>query len=339
VADFEKQDRAARLFKVAQIIGGSKGITARELGERTNRHKRTALRDILALEKIGVPVFEENGRWHIREGYFMPAIEFSQPEAVALLMAGRLAVKHADHNDQVLGMALTKIARAMPEEARLVARFFEETAGELTAKPITGQRTDVFATLMRAWLGRRKVRLDYRDAAGKDTTRVLRPYYLEPASMTGHGTYLIGYDELSKEVRSFKVERIRSARLEETAYYLPSDFNLERYLRHSWGIWSKDAVERVVLRFAAPAARRVRESYWHPSQKLTAVRGGGVRMEISVRGRVEITPWILSWGADCEVLEPADLRHEVAAVADRMAAQYRGDGAAEPSSGVRRRDR
>ena len=325
MAEFEKQDRAARLFQVAQIIGGAKGITARELGARTDRHKRTALRDIVALERIGVPVYEDGGRWFIRDGYFMPAIEFSQPEAVALLMAGRLAIKHADHNDQLLGMALTKIARAMPEEARLVARFFEETAGELAAKPEAARHAEVFGTLVRAWLGRRKVALDYRDAQGKATRRVLRPYYLEPGAMTGHGTYLIGYDELSREVRSFKVERIARATLQDTAYYLPSDFNLARYLRHSWGIWSKDKVEKVVLRFTPAAAGRVRESYWHPSQRLTSERGGGVRLEVSVRGRVEIEPWILSWGADCEVLEPKDLRRSVAAVAARMAETYKRD--------------
>ena len=335
MADFEKQDRAARLFKVAQIIGGSGGITSGELGARTNRHKRTALRDILALERIGVPVYEDHGRWYIREGYFMPAIEFSQPEAVALLMAGRLAVKHADHNDQVLGMALTKIARAMPKEARLVARFFEETAGELAAKPEAAHRAEVFGVLVRAWLGRRKVSLRYRDAQGRESRRVLRPYYLEPASMTGHGTYLIGYDELSKEVRSFKVERIAAATLEATPYYLPSEFNLARYLRHSWGIWSKDRVQKVVLRFTAAAAGRVRESYWHPSQRLTAIRGGGVRMEVSVRGQVEIAPWILSWGADCEVLEPADLRRSVAEVAAGMAETY----AARALPAARKRDR
>jgi predicted DNA-binding transcriptional regulator YafY len=334
MAEFEKQDRAARLFKVAQIIGGAGGITARELGERTGTHKRTALRDIIALEGIGVPVYEDGRRWFIREGYFMPAIEFSQPEAVAMLMAGRLAVKHADHNDPVLGMALTKIARAMPEEAKLVARFFEETAGELSAKPRSSRQADVFGVLVRAWLGRRKVRLEYRDAAGKESARVLRPYYLEPASMTGHGTYLIGYDELSREVRSFKVERIGAAELLDTPYYLPADFNLARYLRHSWGIWSKDKIERVVLQFKPAAAGRVRESFWHSSQKLSAVRGGGVRMEVSVRGRVEILPWILSWGADCEVLEPPSLRREVAEVAARMAETYAGG-----ASGEQKRDR
>lgn len=323
MSDFEKQDRAARLFQVAQIIGGAGGITAKEVGQRTGRHARTALRDINALESIGVPVFDEEGRWRIADGYFMPAISFSQPEAVALLMAGRLAVRHADHNDQALGMALTKIARAMPDDARAVARFFEETAGDLASKPTSQRRTEHFGVLVRAWLERRKVEIDYRDVAGKRTKRVVRPYYLEPASMSVHGTYLIGYDELTRQVRSFKVERILRAAVQDTQYYLPAGFNLSRYLRHSWGIWSADAVERIELRFKGAAATRVRESFWHPSQKLMPERGGGLRMEVRVRGRLEILPWILSWGADCEVLAPAALRRDVAEIAAGMAQAYR----------------
>jgi proteasome accessory factor B len=209
----------------------------------------------------------------------------------------------------------------MPDDARLVAKFFEETAGELSAKPVDGRRTEHLGVLVRAWVERRKVEIDYRDIQGKRSTRVVRPYYLEPATVSGHGTYLIAYDELSKQVRSFKVERIVSARLQATQYYLPGDFNLARYLRHSWGIWSSDRIETVVLRFSGAAATRVRESFWHASQKLTRERGG-LRFEVEVRGRVEILPWILSWGADCEVLAPPALRREVATIAQRMAAAY-----------------
>jgi proteasome accessory factor B len=323
VAAFEKQDRAARLFKVAQLIAGSGGIKTADLANRTGRHQRTALRDIAALERIGVPVFlDDDGRWKIAEGYFIPAIAFTQPEAVALLMAGRLAVRHADRNDQVLGMALTKIARALPEEARLVAQFFDETAGELASKPADHKRAAVVGTLVQAWLGRRKVRITYRDAQGKRSARLVRPYYLEPSEAVSHGTYLIGFDELSNEVRSFKIERIASVALEQTPYYLPRDFNLARYLRHSWGIWSKAPLERVAIRFSPAAATRVRESVWHSSQKLTEERGGYLRMDVQVRGRVEILPWILSWGADAQVMRPAALRSEVEMVAKRLAEVY-----------------
>ena len=54
---------------------------------------------------------------------------------------------------------------------------------------------------------------------------------------------------------------------------------------------------------------------------------GGVAKEsveaaLRVAGIVEIQPWILSWGAAVEVLEPADLREAVATAVRIAAGRY-----------------
>ena len=43
---------------------------------------------------------------------------------------------------------------------------------------------------------------------------------------------------------------------------------------------------------------------------------------MDVGGVREIRSWVLSWGADVEVLAPASLRDDIAAHARRMAEQY-----------------
>jgi predicted DNA-binding transcriptional regulator YafY len=322
MAAFEKQDRAARLVEVLQLVGASSGITTRDLAARIGRTTRTALRDLMALQDAGFPIYQDGNRWRVSDEYFMQPVRFAEEEAVALLMSGRLAMKHADRGDPALAMALTKIAKVMPKEARLVAGFVEETANELAGKPSNPSRERVRAQLVRAWLGRRKIRIDYTTVDGRSSRRVVRPYYLEPSSAWGRGTYLIGFDELRKQVRSFKVERITAAELQDVPYYLPPDFNLREYLSDSWEIWSSDAVETISLRFSAVAAPRVVETTWHPSQKVTRERGGRVRLELRVRGWVEIMPWILSWGSDVEVLAPEALRREVAGIAGRLGNLY-----------------
>ena len=39
-------------------------------------------------------------------------------------------------------------------------------------------------------------------------------------------------------MRTYKVERIRSATLTTDRYEIPDDFDPDRWLAHSWGIWS-----------------------------------------------------------------------------------------------------
>jgi CRISPR-associated endonuclease/helicase Cas3 len=76
------------------------------------------------------------------------------------------------------------------------------------------------------------------------------------------------------------------------------------------------------LRFRPPAARRVAESNWHPSQELTRLAGGVVELRLRVRGTVEILPWIQGWGPDCEVVAPTKLREAVAQRAHETAERY-----------------
>ena len=61
---------------------------------------------------------------------------------------------------------------------------------------------------------------------------------------------------------------------------------------------------------------------WHPSQLVTEERDGSLTWQATVAGTIEIRLWILSWGDEVEVLEPAALRDDVAATLATAAARY-----------------
>ena len=125
-------------------------------------------------------------------------------------------------------------------------------------------------------------------------------------------------------LRTYKVERIRSSTLTTDRYQIPDDFDPDRWLAHSWGIWSSDttATAEVRLRFEASVAPRVREAVWHRSQRLTELSDGRLELSVTVAGIVEIRPWILSWGDGVEVIEPPALRDAVARAVRAAAARY-----------------
>jgi predicted DNA-binding transcriptional regulator YafY len=127
-------------------------------------------------------------------------------------------------------------------------------------------------------------------------------------------------------MRTYKVERIVSATLTQDRYEIPDDFDPDRWLANSWGIWSSDGTPtaRIRLRFEASVAHRVREAVWHRSQELTELPDGRVELAVTVAGIVEIRPWILSWGEGVEVLEPPELRETIAASVRDAAARYAG---------------
>ena len=151
----------------------------------------------------------------------------------------------------------------------------------------------------------------------------MRPYLIEPSLQT-HALYLIGWDETRAALRTFKIERIGDVAVTPRTFEPPEPGALEEDLRRAWDIIADQAPTAVVLRFDASVASRVSETTWHPTQHLTAQDDGALEFRATVAGAIEIRLWILSWGDAVEVLEPEDLRKDVAQTHRRAAERYGG---------------
>jgi proteasome accessory factor B len=95
-------------------------------------------------------------------------------------------------------------------------------------------------------------------------------------------------------------------------------------MRDSWDVIADQPVEAVTVRFSSAVARRVAETTWHASQRLEWHDDGSLTWRGRVAGTHEIRIWILGWGADAEVLAPAELRRSVAEELARATAAYEG---------------
>jgi predicted DNA-binding transcriptional regulator YafY len=321
-----KRDRLARLLAVASILysrgSGEAGVAVSEIAKLTGMTTRTVYRDINALdEELGVPVFQAGrGRYGIDRKFFLPPLRLSVPEAIVLFLASRLIARWSDQYDAAVVSAFTKLADALPQP---IARHVAATMVAVGEHDANEPFSRTFSAVARGWAEGRVVEIDYDPGtAPRKQTRV-RPYFLEPDAAL-RSVYLIGFDEPAGAMRTYKVERIRSAILTADRYEIPDDFDPDRWLANSWGIWSSDGTPtvRIRLRFAPSVAHRVREAVWHRSQELTERPDGGVDLAVTVAGIVEIRPWILSWGDGVEVLEPPELREAVAEAVTRAAAAY-----------------
>jgi proteasome accessory factor B len=159
----------------------------------------------------------------------------------------------------------------------------------------------------------------YAGARGPRRATV-RPYLLEPSLQT-HALYLIGFDEERGAMRTFKVERIRDLAILPRTFPDP-EADVVAQLRRAWDIIADQPATQVVLRFRPEVAGRVLEAQWHPSQQVSRLADGSLEWRATVSGTIEVRLWILSWGADVEVLEPATLRDDVAATLQAGVAIY-----------------
>ena len=320
----EQTRRATRLLEVERLLRGRPhGWTSRELAQRLECTTRTIQRDLAVIEsELNTPLVQDGSRYRILEGAApLAPLRFTIQEARALLLASRLYFKNAVESDADGQSALEKLAGVLPPAASQAVRL---TNRELLARPRAELHTRVFRTLTDAWAAARKAVIEYRSHDDMSfRTTILSPYLIEPG---GRGTtYVIGASSAHPQnvVRTFKVERIRSAELTAETFSVPEDIvsELVTKLSSSWSVVFTDDVHEVAVDFTSAVADRVAETQWHPSQKLQALPDGGVRLTVRLPHLMEFIPWIRTWGPEALVVEPESLRDEVAdsliAAADR----------------------
>ena len=134
--------------------------------------------------------------------------------------------------------------------------------------------------------------------------------------------YLDGYCHLRNELRSFSVDRVRSAQeLDEAADAIP-DAELDEHFASSYGIFAGRANKTAVLRFSAERARWVADERWHPRQYGQYLTDGRYELRIPYRDERELVMDILRHGAQVEVLAPESLRGSVRQQLERALAPY-----------------
>ncbi len=319
-----KWDRAARYLKIAQVLHahGEAGISAAALARQVGVSKRTVYRDLEAMDlDAGLAIWNDGGRFGLEAGAFLPPLALTLPEALAFFLAARLLTKATDELDPEIIGAFVKLAQVLPP---VLAEQLHETADAFADTPRDEAFTRVLRTLTEALAGRRIVEIEYTAGvydASKGVRRLrLRPYAIEPSAQT-RALYVIGFDEERQDRRTFKVERIRSASLTPDTFPSRSP-SVAAEMRSAWDVIGDEAPVAIVIRFEASVAQRVAETRWHPSQVQEQQPDGSLLWRARVSGVLEIRSWILGWGADAEVLEPADLREWVAARHAAAAARY-----------------
>jgi proteasome accessory factor B len=307
-------NRTERLAAIEQMLFRSPlGLRAVEIAEACDVDRRTIYRDLTLLGDIGVPIHQKDGRFFLDRENYTATIRLNLDEAAALFMAARSALRYNLH---VLS-ALDKLGMALPEVlARHITLIRRLDAGSKS------RSTTVLETLVRSWSEGRKVRLSVqsRDEA-KPRSRDFLVYFIEPTST---GTICVtGFDEKSYRVRTFKLHRIRRVKLLSDLYRIPASFDPTRYLVSNLGFVGSEAGERimVVMTFTGEAAMAVKDLSWNGG-RLEKLDDKRYKLSLQVGDWRELMPWIRSWGAQIEVLEPQAMREACVQEAMQIVALY-----------------
>ena len=315
-----KYDKTARLLRIISLLNENPdGMSASELAADCEVNIRTLYRDLAALDRhMKVGIWQDEGRWGLLPGQFLPPISFTVPEVMTIFMASRLLLGYINANNPNIASTFAKLNIVVPSPLK------EQIA--MTMEWMKKQKTDErfcrnLELLSRAWVDRRRVRIRYWTLGKQPATRVIEPYFIQPAAWE-HANYVIAYCHSARGIRTFKIERMESVQLLNEKYDVPSSFDANRYLGSALGITTSGKEETVKLKFSPEIGRVAQETRWHPSQVTQVQPDGSALVTFTVCITPQVESFVLGWGKNVEVLEPEKLRTKIAATAHEVSKVY-----------------
>jgi predicted DNA-binding transcriptional regulator YafY len=311
--------RADRLISTLLLLQVHGRLTARELAERLEISERTVLRDMDALSAAGVPVIADRGPgggWRLLDGYQTKLTGLTPTEIQALFFAHPPQLLAALGLGTAAEAARLKLQAALPAANRELA---ERARRSILIDPRGWQESQSIASLPvlldALWRGR-CVRFLYERALGETAERVV-----DPLGLIARGSVWYLVASRDEELRTYRVSRIRAATLEERETARPDDFDLAAYWERSTAEFRARLPRFCATFLVAPSVMRwARYRGWRLEEEYD--EGKRVRIRLRFDAEEEALQFALSFGADAEVIEPAELRDKVLAAARGTIGRY-----------------
>ncbi len=260
------------------------------------------------------------------ENYYLPALDFDEAELSALqtclyLLEGQFAYA------EPLRLALQHLTLGRPSP------LDDHAARTVSVNLLGGDYSpDVAAhlTKIESAISRRKtVRFTYY-SIGRDETadREVDPYSL---IYSGGSWYVVGYAHEREDARLFRLSRIKGRVTFKTRaehdFQPPQELDLSRYRdRAPWQL--DDPVGSATIALSPTIAWWV-EQMFGTYGDVEIAADGSARFTTPYANGSQLVAWVLSLGAEAEVVDPPEVRTAVVDALRLARARHRGEGVVE----------
>jgi len=312
--------RADRLVAILLLLQSRGQVTAAEVARELEVSERTARRDLDALGMAGLPIYSTQGRnggWRLAGGGRTDLSGLTAAEAQALFLVAGPASATPE-----VKAALRKLVRALPEPFRTRA---QAASSAVLVDPAdwdgaaTVRRTPPhLEAVQQAVIEGEQLLMGYTARDRAISTRVVHPLGL---AAKGSGWYLVADTDAGQ--RTFRVDRITSVERTGHTVRRPPDFDLAT----AWRLITDELDQRrTPLRARVVAAPEVVR--WCRGTFGSRVRigppGADGRIELELRGHHvrSLAAELAGFGGAVEVLEPDELRAQLAILGRELVERY-----------------
>jgi predicted DNA-binding transcriptional regulator YafY len=186
-----------------------------------------------------------------------------------------------------------------------------ETVIQIEKAP-TRTGSEFISPLIQFILERCAVQFEYKKfSTDRSKIYTVHPYLIKEYR---NRWYLIGLEDLSKEIRTFGLERMTVLNIASGIKFIKDPaFNAESYFKHALGItiFNNQQPEEIELSFSPEVAQYIESQPWHESQQEIAKNEREYRIKLKLMPSMELVRQVLSYGNQVKVIKSEWLKREV----------------------------
>ena len=289
-----------RLIAILSVLLNQEQATAPELAKRFEVSRRTINRDIEALNQAGIPIVTQQGAGggiRIMDGFRMDRTALTSREMQAILsgLRGLDSVSGTSRYKQLMEKISPGAADVLPGDQHILIDLASWHKASLSGK---------IELLHGAIEQHRLVSFHYLSPGG-ESDRIVEPALLV---FQWSSWYLWGWCREKNAPRLFKLDRMDSLQVKET--FSPRQMEMPDLL-------SEQAFPdryHVVVRISRKSRWRLVEEYGPGCYEETPE--GDCLFSTGFTDREHLLSWILSFRGDAELLDPPELREELAKIGE-----------------------
>lgn len=297
-----------RLIQIVFLLLRHENITAKQLAEELCVSTRTIYRDINILSVAGIPITSQKGfggGLSLLQGFSLDKSYFTQEEQNNIVQALQI-LKSSNYPDA--DKSLNKVAGLFSHN--LQAEWLEIDFSYWGSPE--KERNNITA-LERAIINKYVITFTYFNAELTVTHQTVEPLKLVFKS---HSWYLVAYSENKKDIRTFKMSRIRELQITNQLFEreLPKDFSITPVYKEEYN------TPVFILHFSEKIAYKVYDEF---QEKYIKKLDDGT---LEVTFRYQLSDWtflyLLSFGEYVEIIEPVEARNILKEKAKKIFSMY-----------------
>lgn len=315
-AELQSRPPYARMMEIHDIVQRGNFPNATFLSKRLEVTTKTIHRDIAFMrDRFNLPLefdASRNGYHYTAPVETFPMLQIDEGELFALLIAEKALHQYRGTTfEKQLSEAFQKIADSLPQTVTMRLSDWD-SALDIRTTGAVNVDANIFDRLLKSVTKGLQLEITYTKPNAEPERRVIDPYQF--ASINSDW-YLYAFDHKRQDIRCFAPARMQAAKLTGKKFKRPDSFSLDEHLSGAFGPFAGGESYDIRIQFNKKAAPFIREKSWHPTQKITELKDGGVDLSLRLSHLIDIRRWILGWGGAAKVIAPTELAEAVQAEA------------------------